>query len=440
MAENESMEGKDLAQEQLKQFNEQVLEAIDKLGTLKTGETATILGGIQITKSVGNHAILTLKGKNIAIINGQTIQYSLANYQEVKKALEEEGQTLEDLGLPDLEEAIAKIQDQNSEKEQEDGQVEQDEEQPEQEESDEEIVEEEKDDEKPELKEQKDEKKEEIAKKYNLNASQVIHIAKDEKITENERFQGLVEWAKNRDDVYIIPGEDPYTYKFIGDRDGEQEEIEAGNNKVAGGKNPDITVKRIDGEKITEIRPLAMYEVDSETSIAIVKNQNGEPEALYCRQQEGNEKEYWGSVIPEASGKNVLQQEPETRDFMDHKYNSGIDLANKADALTRQEELEKRGLPSDKEGVQVKEIEGSYKQNKTLNIEEIAEDLMKKDGIVDRATVPPGYYENKAQKVLTLMEGNENITYEQAVEQVENQSQREKGGRTLGSTRDNRGQ
>lgn len=424
MAENEGMEGKDLAAEQKKEFKQIVLEQIAKL---KNGESQIVVGELEATK-IGDQAILKVRGKSIAIVRGNTIEYNLANFEDLKKELAEDGQTLDDLGLPDLQAEIDKIQKQTSAREQQNQ-----EEQKAQEENDEDVVDEEKDDNKPKL-EDKDEKKEEIAKKYNINASQVIHIAKDEKITEDERFQGLVKWAEDRDDVYVVPGEDPYTYKFIGSTDGQEEEIEAGNNKVIGGKNPDVTVKRIDGEKITEIKPLAMYEIDSETSIAIVKNEHGEPEALYCRQEAGKEKAYWGSVIPEASGKNVLQQEPEVREFMDHKYNSGLDLDKKSNALERQEELEKRGLPTDKEGVQVEEIEGSHEQNIALNIEKIAEDLMKKDGIVDRATMPPGYYENKAQKVLNLMQENENITYEQAVEQVENQGQREQGGRTQGET------
>lgn len=201
----------------------------------------------------------------------------------------------------------------------------------------------EKDDEKPELeeedKENQDEKKEKIAKKYNVNAKHVIHISKDEKLTENEKFQGLVEWAKDYDEVYFIP---------------------------------------------------------------------------------------------EASGKNVLQQDIETREFMDHKYNSGYDLDNKSDALDRQADLEKRGIPSEKEGVQLEEIEGNHKQNVIKNVEDIEKDLMSRDGITDKLTVPPGYYENRAKKVLAIMEADENITYEQAVEKVEEQGQREDGGRTPG--------
>lgn len=432
MAENESMEGKDLATEEKKEFKEQILEQIENL---KNGKSKMIVGEMEATK-IGDQAILKVRGKSIAIVREKQIEYNLANFEALKKELEEEGKTLDDLGLPDLQEEIDKIQKQNSEKVEE---QQTQEEQKEQEDEGEDI-EEEKDDEKPELEEDKDkdEQKEEIAKQYNVDAKDVIHISKDEKITENERFQGLVKWAGDRDDVYVIPGEDPYTYKFIGDKNGELEEIEAGKNKAIGGKSPDVTVKRVDGEQITEVRPLAMYEVDSQTSIAIVKNEYGEPEALYCRQEGGNEKAYWGSVIPEASGKNVLQQSPETRDFMDHKYNSGLDLEEKTFALTRQEDLEKRGVPSKAEGVQVNEIDKSHEQNRELNVEEIAEDLMTRDGIVDRLTVPPGFYENKAEKVLKLMEEDKSITYEQAVEQIESKGQREAGGRTPGEPRDKR--
>lgn len=430
MAENESMEGKDLAQKEKKEFKEVLLEQIAKL---KNGESQMIVGELEATK-LADQTILKVRGKAIAIARYGNIEYNVTNFEKIKEELAEEGQTLEDLGLPDLQTEIDKIQKQNSEKEkeQEEGQ---------EEENDNEQIDEEKDDEKPELqedKEQQDKKKEEIAKQYNVDARHVIHIANDEKITEKERFHELVDWAEGHEDIYVIPGNDLYTYKIIGQKKGKQEEIEQATNKMIDGKNPNITVKRIDGDKITEVQPYAMYEVDNETAIAIVMNEYGEREALFCRGQAGDKREFWGEVIPEASEKNVLQQEPETRDFIDHKYNSNEDLDNKAEALKRQEDLEKRGLPSEKEGVQVEEIEGNHKQNVTKNIEDIENELMERDGIVDKLTVPPGYYENKAKKVLSLMEENENMEYEQAVEQVEEQGQRENGGRTPGEKRDRR--
>lgn len=429
MAENEGMEGKDLATEEKKEFNEQVLEEVQKL---KNGESKMIIGELEATK-VQDQVILNVRGKSIAIVRGNEIEYNLANFEELKKSLEEEGQTLEDLGLPDLQAEIDKIQKQNSEK-QEAKETEQDEQNKDGEENSGEEQEEEKDDEKPDLEEDKDPKKEEIAKKYNVNKAQVIHIAKDEKITEHERFQGLVKWAEDRDDVYIIPGEDPYTYKFIGEKDGELEEIEAGNNKVIGGKNPDVTIKRIDGEAITEIKPLAMYEVDNQSAIAIVENEHGDPEALYCRQQGGNEKEYWGSIIPEASGKNVYQQEPEVRNVMDYKNNSDLDVENIANQISEQVDLENRGWPSDEKGAQIKETTDKDKQN-VININNAVQDLDKR-----YPNEMPGKHKVMAKKMLMAMTENKSLTYEDALRQVEQEGQREPGGRTQGEPRDRRGE
>lgn len=306
--------------------------------------------------------------------------------------------------------------------------------------SDDEREEEEKDDEKPELdegdKEEKDKDVEEIAKQYNVNANQVIHLAKNTKLTENDRFKDLANWTRGYDDVYILPGEDPYTWKTIGSKKGEKEEIKD-NNEQIGGKNPDITIKRIDGDRITEVKPLSVRKIDDKSVLAIVKDSMGRPEALYCRQEGGKKKEFWGSVVPEASGKNVKQQDFKTREFMDYRNMSNNDLSDKADALSRQANLEERGLPSKEKGVQVSEIEGSQRQNRDLNIEEVAEELMKRDGIKDRLTVPPGYYEHKAEEVLKKMENSENLKFEDAVEQVEREGKgpREEGGRQPGDGR-----
>lgn len=50
---------------------------------------------------------------------------------------------------------------------------------------------------------------------------------------------------------------------------------------------------------------------------------------------------------------------------------------------------------------------------------------MRRDGIVDKLTVPPGFYENKADKVLALLEQNKDMQYEEAIEKVENSGQRD---------------
>ena len=271
-----------------------------------------------------------------------------------------------------------------------------------------------------------DKGKEKIAKKYNLNAKQVIHVdLNNEKITEDETFAGLVNWADGQEEMYVIPGEDEYTWKTIGRKKGEKEFTEVeGANKQIHGRNPDITIQKIDNDKITEIRPLAMYEIDSDTAIAIIRNEYGESEQLYCRRQAGEQK-YWGTVIPEASKKNVRQLEFDARSFMSSKNTSGLDLERKEDEFKKAQDLQERGVPSREKGVQVYEIDGNSRQNREVVKEEIVADLMKRDGIVDKLTVPPGYYENKAEKVLRLLEQNCDINYEQAVEQIERQGERE---------------
>ncbi len=79
-------------------------------------------------------------------------------------------------------------------------------------------------------------------------------------------------------------------------------------------KNPDVTIKTIQNDKIVEQKPLATYDIDGKNIMAVVKNEWGEPETLYCRKQEGKQK-YWGTVVPELSNKNVRQLGFDERSF-----------------------------------------------------------------------------------------------------------------------------
>lgn len=305
----------------------------------------------------------------------------------------------------------------------------------EKEKDEEESIKDEEEEKEPEEDEQEveDKEKEEIALLYGLKASQIVHInTTDEKITDDKTFPELVKWAEGKKDVYVIPGKDPYTWKVIG-RENEKEEfkeIQEANRQIYG-KNPDITIKRIDGEKITEVRPIAVHDIDGDSVMAVVKDSYGQPEVLYCRKEEGEQK-YWGCVVPEVSGKNVRQMEYDERAFMSSKYNSGMDLDRKAEELEIAQNLDARGVPSKEEGVQVYEIEGNSQQNYEMTKENIVEDLMKRDGIIDKMTVPPGYYEQKAEKVMKLLHEDQEIDYEQAVEKIDEKEKREEGGRTQG--------
>ena len=412
MAENDTMEGKDLAIKEKKEFEERVLEAIENL---KEGQTTTSTEGLEVTNNKGNY-IIKLKGIPFGLISKDgKFTYNKENFKQVKNTLGEEGITLEDLGLPDIEEWIDKEEKQKEENQKDEKDLSDD------------I--EEKEDEEPEKDEKtEDEAKKEIAKKHNVSPNQVVHVSMDRRITDNDNFQGLAKWSKKYNDIYVIPGKDEYSWETIGiDKDGKEEVI---NNRQQEGKNQNVKVKIVDGKEITEVRPIAMYEIDDKQSYAIVRDNAGKTKMLYCRQEEGRGKEYWGIGVPEQDTKNVREKSVEGRDFIDSRNNSSYDLSKKADELEKGTDLEERGIPSKEgKGVQVEEIEGTPAQNRLLRKDDIVDDLLKRDGIIDRAKAMPGFYENKAEKVLKLMETNDKISYEEAVESVE-KSDREPGGRT----------
>lgn len=103
MAENDALKD-NLAFEQKKKFEDEIKETIKEL---KTGETTTI-GGMEIT-NYGGQATIKLEGIDITfgiVDKDGNFTYNRENFVEVKKVLEEEGITLEELGLPDIEEWI----------------------------------------------------------------------------------------------------------------------------------------------------------------------------------------------------------------------------------------------------------------------------------------------------------------------------------------------
>lgn len=113
MAENEGMEGKDLAIKEKKEFEERVLEAIQDL---KEGQTTISIEGLEVTNSKDNY-IIKLKGIPFGLISKDgKFTYNKENFKQVKKALEEEGITLEELGLPDIEQWIDEKEQQKDEK------------------------------------------------------------------------------------------------------------------------------------------------------------------------------------------------------------------------------------------------------------------------------------------------------------------------------------
>ena len=435
MAENEGMEGKDFAKEEKikEQFEKVIMQIINEMEN--DNATITIEGtdiNIDVKKEKEAYQI-SLFGKQIATVReDEEFSYNIEELENIKKTLEDGKRPVakyEDLGLPDIE-YLKELEKEKEEKEK--GEEDKN--------TDGEKEEKEEDEEKPDL-EEKDEDIEEIAKKYNINSKDVIHIKRDDnkKVTEHDTFSRVANFDKKYEDVYIIRGKDSYSWKAIGkDNEGKKEEIKSEQEKQTGGKNPDITIKKVTGEKIEEIKPLAVFKIDSKTAYAVTRDEHGQTELVYCRQQAGEQKQYWGIRIPEAEGKNTIQESADAREFLDHRNNSSQDLSRKADEYERAENLEKRGVPSKEKGVQEYEIEGNREQNMGLTKEQIKEDLYKRMDIKEKMKgAMPGYLDyidnkidKQAEQVLKLLEENDSISYEEAVERVQKSSERDQGGRT----------
>lgn len=438
MAENEGMEGKDFAkEEQVKAKFEEILTQI--INEMEHDEaTVTIEGtniNINVKKEKKIHQI-SLCGKQIATVDeNNEFLYDIEKLEDVKKLLENGKRPVakyEDLGLPDIE----YLKELEKEKQKEDG--EQEKENPDDEEKDENEKDEE---EKPDLEDDKEDR-EEIAEEYNISSKDVIHVKRDDpdKVTEHENFASAAKFDKKYKDIYMLREKDPYTWKAIGkDKDGKKEEIENEQNKQTGGRNPDITIKKVSGEKIEEIKPLAIFKIDSQTAYAIAIDEHGQSEFLYCRQQAGDKKNYWGIKVPEAERKNTIQESADAREFLDRRNNSSQDLADKAEAFEKADDLDKRGVPSKEKGVQTYEIEGNERQNREVAKEEIKEDLYERLGIKEKMKgAMPGYLDyiekkldQKAERIMQLLEEDDSITYEEAVSRVEKEfGGKEPGGKT----------
>lgn len=420
MAENDSMEGKKL---ELHMFEQKILEAIE-IAEKQKEDTAVINNGqiqfeIQIEKEdkkIKIHAF----GEEVLTLEEGNFSYNIEGLKNIQEKLEENPEfDYSKFGLPDIE-YLEELEKQKQENEKEENQKDEKDLSDDEKEKDESEEEEQKE-------EGEDELQQEIAKKYNIKANQVVHISTDKRVTDVDNITGIEQKTKGYKDIYMIPGKDIHSSHVIGiNKDGEQEEIEFNQSK---GKRPNINIKRVDGKEITQVTPIEYLEIDGKQGLAKVKNSVGKDEWLYCRQEAGKGKEFWGIGMPEKDTKNVREKSVESREFMDYRNNSSYDLSEKADELEVGKSLEDRGIPSKKgKGVQTEEIEGTARQNRELRKEDIIEDLLKRDGIVDRLKAMPGFYENKAEKVLNLMETNDKITYEQAVERVE-KSNREPGGR-----------
>lgn len=248
MAENEGMEGKDLAIKEKKEFEQKVLEAIKDL---KEGETTISIEGLEVTNCKDNYTI-KLKGITFGIIdrNGN-FTYNRENFREVKKALEEEGMTLEDLGLPDVEEWIDKQQEKDKQEEQL-GEKERDEEDLSEEMEEEEEEKEEK------KKEKDDEKQKDNNKKKNL-------VRLNDKI-----FKVLIPSTKNYSNIYL----DTDKGEIVG-KNKTSHEIEAIKGiSIIKGANSNKPIHGMDNGEHKHVNAYRMYQIDNRpnTGFAVLRD------------------------------------------------------------------------------------------------------------------------------------------------------------------------
>lgn len=169
MAENESKEGKNLALDQKKEFEARILKAIEDL---KTGQTTISTEGIEVTNYDGSMYTIKLKGIIFCTIDEKgEFSYKPNNFKQLKKVLDEEEITLEELGLPDLEQAIDLEEKVKNQDNKEDGELH------EEKNNDDEKLDEKNDEE--ELEEDIEKDKERIAKELEIEPEKIYPIRAD---------------------------------------------------------------------------------------------------------------------------------------------------------------------------------------------------------------------------------------------------------------------
>lgn len=276
--------------------------------------------------------------------------------------------------------------------------------------------------------EKPDPEKEKISKQYGASSKDIVRLdTTNEKLTENETFSQLVRWAEGRTNIYVVANKSGSIIAVVEDKGNGYEEIDHNMEQVQG-NHPSVNVNVVGNDKITTVRPLKIYQINSEIAFATTRNEWGELETIYCRKVQGKE-EWFGEMIPEdESSNNKRQLDYGEREFLDPRNTSTQDLARAADNLKDAEQDEARGIPSDKPGIQVNEVSGTTTQKRDLNKESIVKDLYERCGITEqmKANLMPGqlqYLEDlhsrQAEEILQLMEEDSNITYEQAVEKIQ---------------------
>ena len=407
MAENEGMEGKDLAAEQKKEFEVKILEAIKDL---KTGQTTISTEGIEVT-NYGEQYTIKLRGITFGIVdkNGK-FTYNRENFKQIKKALEDEGISLEDLGLPDIEQSID--QEEKETKKQEGEEAKQ---------SPEEESEQENDEDEPE--QDIDKEKEEIAEKLGIDPKKIYPIREDSAFYRNH--PGMFP----KKDLFFF--EDNYGNIKVGTRDENgtpiEDTVHFSSNEV-GQMEPVIRLGngREDVRKEIPLQTIGIKNPAKENGeedvhdryIAVFRGNGG-----YLEFEEVEQSREAGELGVaeriEVSGREYNTQE------MNERTNNRSGGQRPGETVSNHERVEESSQGDN--GVQPDEI---FSDNETFK-KQIAQDIIKRYG-----PMPAQKLELMSEDAMKRIEAGEN--YDEAISRV-GISAREEGGRTPGEKRDRRG-
>lgn len=404
MAENEGREGKDLALDQKKEFEKRILEAIEDL---KTGQTTVSTEGIEVT-NYGEQYTIKLKGITFGIIDKEgKFTYNRENFKEVKEALKEDGLTLEDLGLPNLEQSI----DQEKEPDEKEPEHNKDEEK--------ENPEPEKDDEEQEKDIEKD--KEEIAEELGIEPKKIYPIREDSAFYKNHPG--------------MFPGKDLFFFEDkqgnikVGTKDENGRAIEDTvhfSSKQIG--QMEQVIRLGDGrEDVRKDIPLQTIAIENPAKGTVDKDVRDRYIAVF--RGNGGYLEFEEVEQSREKGKPAVSERIEVsgREYNTHEMNERTENRRggqtPGETVENYESLEESSKADD--GIQPNEVD------KETFKKQIAQDLTKTYG-----PMPADRLEAMTEDVMERIKAGEKR--DEAIARV-GIEERETGGRTQGEPRDNRG-
>lgn len=359
----------------------------------------------------------------LSIGKDNEIKYNKEGLTKLKQMMEKNSPvTYEELGLPEPE----YLEHLEKEKAKEDGEKGDNKEKTEEEED---LPEEEKGEEKsPE--DEEEAVINDIAREEKLDTDKIVEL--------NRSGSGKVDkyntaFDKIRGDythIYSVPcGEYVNQFKYVGvKKDGEHEEINT--LKRTKGTNPTQEVIMLDkkGDDVEKGMLSEMYEVEGTNGrefFGVKKGAGGVEEHVFIRRTPGNN--YVAIPIPQAHTRNIEMANQEVRELMTRELNDDNQLEAVAKKYYKLEELEKQGVPD--------EINPAY-TDKGIQLEEITGEKARED-MKEGLQREYGFSERQAEETVKMV-FDENVDFEKAIVEVQEETQEYEGRTPWGDAEDRR--